>query len=88
MTSLRARLVLVVALAASFGLAGCMEFSQVSEGQKQGRYQGKPDTNPWDGDPAATGARSGAWTKGDRLSWENHMRARNSGQNEYQRIGQ
>src|SRR3970282_1860955 len=34
---------------------------------KQGKYQGKPDTRPWDNEPLALGG-SAEWTKGDRAS--------------------
>jgi hypothetical protein len=43
---------------------------------KQGQYQGKPDTRPWDGDAF----------KGDRAAWEKAIKARNEGQDEYSRV--
>lgn len=55
-------------------LAGCGEKAQVTV-YKQGRYQGKPDTQPWEND----------LYKGDKVAWENAIRARNTGQNEYAR---
>ncbi len=42
---------------------------------KQGQYQGKPDTQPWDNDQF----------KGDKVAWENAIKRRNDGQNEYSR---
>jgi hypothetical protein len=65
-------------------LAGCSEREQVVA-YKNGKYQGKPDTRPWDNPPPAYGPPE--WTKGDRAAWEGEMRSRNAGQNEYGRIG-
>ena len=70
------------------GVSGCMEVEQSSGGQKLGKYQGKPDGRPWDNDPLAVGGGSAKWSKGDKLSWETQIKARNDGQNEYKRIGQ
>jgi hypothetical protein len=78
------RALLVVAMV---GAAGCMEVDQNSGGQKQGKYQGKPDGKPWDNDPLALGGGNVKWTKGDKTSWETQIRTRNNGQNEYKRIG-
>jgi hypothetical protein len=80
------RVLLVVVLVA-FGSAGCMEVEQGSSGQKQGKYQGKPDGKSWDNDPLAVGGGNAKWTKGDRVTWETQIKARNNGQNEYKRIG-
>ena len=79
---------LLVAVAAALGAAGCMEVEQTSTGQKQGKYQGKPDGKAWDNDPLAVGGGNAKWTKGDRVSWETQIRTRNDGQNEYKRLGQ
>ena len=79
---------LLVAVAASFGTTACMEVEQASTGQKQGKYQGKPDGRSWENDPLAIGAANAKWTKGDKTSWESQIKARNDGQNEYKRIGQ
>jgi hypothetical protein len=69
---------------AAAGLAGCGEREQVVV-YKQGKYQGKPDSKPWDNDPAAAVYTSQKWTKGDQTSWENAVKARNQNQNEYTR---
>jgi hypothetical protein len=42
---------------------------------KQGEYQGKPDTLPW----------NNAQFKGDSVEWEKAIKARNQGQDEYSR---
>jgi len=75
--------VAALAAAAALGLAGCGEAEQVVV-YKQGKYQGKPDTKPWDNAPLAYG--DDKWTKGDKASWEKHVNTRNLGQNEYRRI--
>ena len=69
----------------SFGLAGCGEKEQVVF-YKQGKYQGKPDSRPWDNDPLSYG--SAKWSKGDRASWESQIKARQLGQHEDKRIYQ
>jgi outer membrane protein assembly factor BamE (lipoprotein component of BamABCDE complex) len=67
---------IAAALAATLALAGCGEKSQVVV-YKQGKYQGKPDTKPWDS----------AEFGGDKLKWEAAIKARNQSQNEYRRVG-
>jgi len=42
---------------------------------KQGQYQGKPDSKPWDNDQF----------KGNQVEWEKSIKTRNQGQNEYSR---
>ncbi len=77
-------LALVLAL---FALAACGENEQVVV-YKQGKYQGKPDTQPWKNESPAAELRGGKWTQGDRTSWEEAVKQRQLAQNEYQRIGQ
>ena len=55
-------------------LAGCGERPQVIE-YKQGKYQGRPDTQPYDS----------ATFKGDKTEWERVIKTRNQNQNEYKR---
>ena len=55
-------------------VAGCGEKPTVTV-YKQGQYQGKPDKQPWDNDQF----------KGDKAAWENAVKSRNLGQNEYVR---
>jgi hypothetical protein len=71
------RKLLLVAVAAVLPLvaAGCGEKPTVTV-YKQGQYQGKPDSQPWDNDQF----------KGDRVAWEKAVKARNVGQNEYERV--
>lgn len=64
-----------VAAAVLLLAAGCGESPSVTV-YKQGQYQGKPDTRPWDG----------ATFNGDRAAWEKAIKARNEGQNEYSRV--
>jgi len=83
---MKARLVVAIAaLAVAAGLAGCGEREQVIV-YKQGKYQGKPDTKPWDNDPAASLYTTSKWSKGDQASWESAVRQRNLSQNEYNRV--
>src|SRR6266851_1311485 len=53
---------------------------------KQGKYQGKPDTKPWENDPSASLYTSSKWNKGDKATWESAIRTRNLAQNEYTRV--
>jgi hypothetical protein len=53
-------------------LAGCGDKPMV---YKQGQYQGKPDSKPWDNDRF----------KGNQVEWEKTIKVRNQGQNEYSR---
>jgi len=73
-----------VAVSLALGLAGCGERDQVVV-YKQGKYQGKPDTKPWDNDPSASLYTSSKWSKGDKVAWESAVKARNLTQNEYTR---
>jgi hypothetical protein len=66
---------LLLAASLTLGLAACGERTQVTI-YKQGKYQGKPDSQPWDND----------LYKGDRGAWEKAVRARNDAQNEYLRV--
>jgi len=78
--------VVLTALVVTAGLAGCGEREQVIAYQ-QGKYQGKPDTKPWDSAPGDSLYTSSNWTKGDKSSWESALRSRNQSQNESVRIG-
>ena len=74
------------AMIAAFGLGACMEVEQTTTPPKQGKYQGKPDTPPWDSAPLAYG--DAKWSKGDKTSWEAQIKQRNLAQNEGRRIYQ
>lgn len=67
-------------------LPGCGEYEQVVI-YKQGKYQGKPDTKPWDNEPLAVGG-GGKWAKGDRTAWEEQIKQRQLEQHEHKRIYQ
>jgi hypothetical protein len=84
MISARKLIVAVAALAVTAGLAGCGEQDQVVAFH-QGKYQGKPDTRPWDNDPGASLYATSKWTKGDKSSWETALKSRTQKQNEYTR---
>ena len=69
------RFLIIAAVAAlASGLSGCGEKASVTV-YKQGQYQGKPDTQPWES----------SFFKGDKLAWESAIKKRNEGQNEYSR---
>ena len=55
-------------------LAGCSERPQVAQ-YKQGTYQGKPDTPPYQNAPF----------NGDKAAWERAEATRAQAQNEYKR---
>ena len=68
------RLIAIVSVALlGVGLVAC-EKSQVIT-YKQGKYQGKTDTKPWDNEQF----------KGDQVAWEKAMKQRASNQNEYRK---
>ena len=75
MTALR---IVGIALAAGVALtlAACGEKPQVVN-YKQGTYQGKRDTPPYDSPEF----------KGNKQAWENAIKARQQNQNEYKRTG-
>lgn len=77
------RLAAALVGAAALGLAGCGEPAQVVV-YKQGKYQGKPDTRPWENAPLAYG--DAKWNKGDKASWEKQINDRNLAQHEHKRI--
>jgi len=66
---------LALAVAAALGLAGCGEQPR-EMAQKTGKYQGKPDTAPWDSPQFG----------GKQAEWERAIQARTQNQNEYSRI--
>ena len=78
------RRLIALAVLAAFGLSACGESEQVVV-YKQGKYQGKPDTRPWDNEPLAMGPK---WAKGDKASWETQIKNRQLGQHEHKRIYQ
>ncbi|HTR58057.1 MAG TPA: hypothetical protein VMM27_07770 [Casimicrobiaceae bacterium] len=65
---------LAVATAVALGLTGCGDRPQVVQ-YKQGTYQGKPDTPPYQNPPY----------NGDRAAWERAQATRAQNQNEYKR---
>lgn len=81
------RPLVLLAAAAVLGLAGCGEREQTVV-YKQGKYQGKPDTQPWKNESPVAELRGGKWTTGDQTSWEEALKQRQLTQNEYRRIGQ
>ncbi|OGA60651.1 MAG: hypothetical protein A3F77_05835 [Betaproteobacteria bacterium RIFCSPLOWO2_12_FULL_67_28] len=79
------RFLVVTAALGLATLVGCMEIEQTAAPAKQGKYQGKPDAEPWSSEPLAMGPK---WKKDDRTSWEEQIRKRQLGQHEDRRIYQ
>lgn len=77
----------VGALVVVSAMGGCGEQEQVIVYQ-QGKYQGKPDSKPWESAPGSGMYTTSKWTKGDKNSWESALRSRSQSQNEYVRIGE
>jgi hypothetical protein len=67
-------IVSLLACALSVLFLSACERTQVTT-YKQGEYQGKKDSQPWDNAKYA----------GDKTAWESDMRSRNQNQNEYKR---
>jgi hypothetical protein len=72
---------------AALAIAGCGEKEQVVV-YEPGKYQGKPDNRSWDNPPPSAELRGGEWKQGDRATWEDSIKHRQMGQNEYRRMGQ
>jgi hypothetical protein len=74
----KARGIIIAAavITASAVFAGCGEKPNVTV-YKQGSYQGKPDSLPWQGAPF----------NNNQVEWEKAIKARNNAQNEYLRVG-
>ena len=86
MTSARKLTVVIGGFLAVTVLSGCGEQAQVIA-YEQGKYQGKPDSKPWESAPGAGLYTTSKWTQGDKASWEAALRSRSQSQNEYVRIG-
>ena len=71
---IRRALLVAAGVAFALVLAGCGERPQVVQ-YKQGNYQGKPDTPPYEGAPY----------NGNKAEWERAIKQRNQNQNEYKR---
>jgi hypothetical protein len=84
MTAARKLAFALAALLVAAGLTACGEREQVIV-YKQGKYQGKPDSKPWENDPKDSLPPTSNWIKGDKASWETALRTRNQSQNEYTR---
>jgi len=65
---------IAVAAALVLGLVACSERPQVAQ-YKQGTYQGKPDTPPY----------QNARFNGDKAAWDREIATRAQSQNEYKR---
>jgi hypothetical protein len=68
---------LLSAVSALLALSACAERPQTATGER------KTDTHAFDG--AAPAFTAGGWKAGDAASWEQQMKTRAQGQNEYSR---
>ena len=84
---MRKALLAVALFGLALNLAGCGETEQVVV-YKQGKYQGKPDTQPWDNEPLGPEFRGSKWNKGDQRGWEEQIKQRQLAQHEHKRIYQ
>ena len=84
MISARKLVIVGAALIAVAAMTGCGEREQVIV-YKQGKYQGKADTRPWENDPAAGLYTTSKWKAGDKSGWETALKSRTENQNEYTR---
>jgi major membrane immunogen (membrane-anchored lipoprotein) len=81
----------VATLAAAIVLTACSKTADekvvsgtsANSALQGGKYQGKPDTHPWDNDPVKFAA--GKLEKGNKAAWEQQLKVRNQGQNDYSR---
>ncbi len=71
------------ALTLATGLAACSERPQTIGDRTAGTTVTR-DTRPWQGEPLTFQA---GFTRGDKASWEDSLKQRQQGQNEYVRIG-
>jgi hypothetical protein len=85
MTPSRKLILAAAAAVLAMGLGACGERDQVTV-YKQGKYQGKPDTKPWENDPGTSLYTTSKWNPGDKTSWESAVKTRNLAQNEYNRV--
>ena len=82
------KLLLAVAALRPSASPACGEGDQQVVVYKQGKYQGKPDSQPWNSESPVAELRGGKWTKGDRASWEEQIKQRQLAQHEHKRIYQ
>ncbi len=82
MKTMHRLLIAGIAVAVAGLVSGCGEREQVTT-YKQGKYQGKPDTKPWENDPGSARYTTSKWNRGDQASWEAALRSRSVAQNEY-----
>lgn len=83
---MRRSAILAAVVAAAIVLPGCLEVEQTATPSRQGKYQGKPDSKPWENTPLAY--ENAKWGKGDRTAWEEQIKQRQLGQHEDRRIYQ
>ena len=75
---------IAAAAAAALLLGACGEKPQEVSQKRPGTTVTR-DTRPWDGDRLAF--EESTFKRGDKASWENALKTRQQGQNEYTRTG-
>lgn len=78
---------LVGAMVGVMVLSGCGESAdQIGHATtyKQGKYQGKTDSRPYEAGPSAY-SQEKSWQAGDKAAWEKAIKTRQQAQNEYNR---
>ena len=70
---------MAAAAVAALALGACTERPQTADASRK-----KVDTPAWQG--ADNPYVAGGWQRGDESSWQQQIRARNQGQNEYSRV--
>lgn len=63
----------------------CAALALAACGEKTAGAAKKADAPAWDGSTGASAYSIHTWKVGDKASWEQQMRSRNQGQNEYSR---
>lgn len=78
---------LVGAAVGAILLCGCGESpEQIGQATtyKQGKYQGKTDSRPYEVGPSSY-SQDKSWQPGDKVAWEKAIKTRQQAQNEYNR---
>ena len=77
---------LAAMLGASLLVGACGDNEKLGQATtyEKGKYQGKPDTRPFDNAPSAYSNGSN-WDAGKKESWEAAIKRRQQSQNEYNR---
>ena len=67
-------------------LLSCMALALGACGEKTAGAAKKSDVPAFQGSTGASAYTASGWKAGDQTAWEQQMRSRNQGQNEYSRV--